>query len=142
MLWAFPADSKTMRMGRQGKPRIGLLAIALLIGLVCAAGTSVAQAAPDPVTAQYCDGLGQTGTVGVDCNAVGGERDNGSRNPHKSSGGTKGVSASGGSVQSPSSSAGDLPFTGGDLLALSAVALSLLCGGLVLSRLTSSRRES
>jgi hypothetical protein len=104
---------------------IRLMAVAA--SLVVALGVAVPVAgAASPTSAQYCDGGGSSGSG---CSVV--------------EGATAGTSDAAGAVhaQDPGldGQVAQLPFTGWDLLSLVAIALALVAGGLVLSRLTSSR---
>lgn len=93
---------------------IKTLIVGVAVALVFAVSAVPAFAATDPTSSQYCDGLGTT-TNG--CSEVGGQQSGGS---------------SGGDAGGLSGQVSSLPFTGWDLIALSAIALGLLCGGMVL----------
>jgi hypothetical protein len=103
--------------------------LAVAASLVVALGVAApAAGAASPTDAQYCDGGGSSGS---DCALVEGT----SSSPSDPSGAVGAAQA-----QDPglSGQVGQLPFTGWDLFSLVAIALALVAGGIVLSRITSS----
>jgi hypothetical protein len=85
--------------------------------------------AASPTDAQYCDGGGKSGS---DCDGIGGA---------SGSGGSQAGTVAASQAQDPGlgGQVGQLPFTGWDLFSLVAIALSLVGGGIVLARISSSR---
>jgi hypothetical protein len=108
-------------MRKNARTRIAALALTAVIGaLVAGPGTAMAQdALSNPSAAQYQPKSQVEGTTTTGAGAV---ADNSS-----SSGGSGG------------SSTGTLPFTGMDVLVLSAVALALIGTGIALRRLSSPK---
>ena len=99
------------------------------VALAFAAFAVPAMASSDPTAAQYCDGLDSTTTTTA-CSDVAGSTANGST--------ASGARSAAGGLNGQVSS---LPFTGWDLISLTAVGFGLLCGGVALSRLSRARQE-
>jgi hypothetical protein len=112
------------RTNVQASALAGAAALVMALGVAAPA----AQAA-SPTDAQYCDGGGKSGS---DCNDPLGTSSGGAHPPSTVAATQTQDPGLGGQV-------GQLPFTGWDLFSLVAIALSLVGGGLVLARISSSR---
>jgi hypothetical protein len=105
--------------------------------LVFALALAPMAVAADPTSAQYCDGVTGGGTSGggsgLDCGGqgVGGQQDPG---VSSTGAGTTPVSTSAGNGLG--GQVGQLPFTGWDLVSMTAIAVVLTTSGLALARFT------
>lgn len=104
------------------------------VALVLAACAAPAAMASDSAAAQYCDSTTNGVTDNSDCSDVAGQQSGGSSDGSTASGARSAASGLDGQVSS-------LPFTGWDLISLTAVGFGLLCGGVALSRLSRTRQE-